>query len=134
MKVRPATKTKAAAANIVGVIANSVGKSRTLRSGDCRSSVGWTTTPLAMSTTTLRFSPDPSVRVDWNVAACWVLDEWHGAVDPSGPSKQATCRIPVAGRDTVARTWLAGTTHAVPFTFQYSSSWSANGLSAFRTA
>ena len=86
MKTKPARKTNTVAASIVGDVENIVGRLLTLRWGACRSSLGVTMTPFAMSTTTLRFSPDPSVRVDWNVAACCVLEEWHGAVEPSGPS------------------------------------------------
>ena len=84
--------------------------------------------PFASDATIVSCSPGESGRV----AAKVVPVALHVSVAPVRPWKQAT--LPIAPGTPCANTRApaasVGTPQSGPFTFQYSSSWSANALSA----
>lgn len=88
------------------------------------------TTPFGKLTPTVAPSADERRRVVANVAWTPLAEAVHFSVEPKGPWKQAAVRIePLAGSVTVAVRELVGTCQPLPFTFQYSSSWSAKPFS-----
>ena len=86
--------------------------------------------PFFMPTTTVSCWPASSTLVAAKSPSPAVDDSRHVSREPVSPWKQWVQRSPPAGTVTVALASLMGTAHWFPVTFQYSSSWSLNPLSA----
>jgi hypothetical protein len=87
---------------------------------------------LGKATTAVK--PEPLPRSDWRNAAVAPSEDLSAQPSwlPDGPAKHSTRWI-VSGPVTVACAAEIGTSHSVPTTFQYSSSWSEKLPRAPRT-